>query len=81
MTSTTIKVSRETRDRLKRQAAATGTSLSEHLARLADLADRRARMESLRTAISQTPSAEADAYSTEVQEWEAVELTDASRDQ
>ena len=36
MTATTIKVSRETRDRLKAQAARHHRTLGEHLARLAE---------------------------------------------
>lgn len=55
MTMTTIKVSAETRDRLKAQAAAAQVSLGEHLTRLAGAADRGLRFEALRAAISQTP--------------------------
>jgi hypothetical protein len=56
MTMTTIKVSTETRDRLKAQASAAHVSLGEHLARLASAADRGLRFEALRTAISSTSS-------------------------
>ena len=54
MTMTTIKVSTETRDRLKAQAAMANVSLGEHLTRLASAADRGLRFEALRTAIAST---------------------------
>lgn len=54
MTMTTIKVSTETRDRLKAQAAAAQVSLGEHLARLATAADRGLRFEALRVAVGAT---------------------------
>ncbi|RNL61407.1 antitoxin [Nocardioides marmoriginsengisoli] len=56
MTMTTIKVSTETRDRLKAQASAAHVSLGEHLTRLAAAADRGLRFEALRSAIAATPS-------------------------
>ena len=51
-TMTTIKVSTETRDRLKAQASAAHVSLGEHLNRLASAADRGLRFEALRAAIA-----------------------------
>jgi hypothetical protein len=54
MTMTTIKVSTETRDRLKAQASAAHVSLGEHLARLATAADRGLRFEALRAAVVAT---------------------------
>lgn len=65
MTMTTIKVSTETRDRLKAQAAAAHVSLGEHLTRLAIAADRGLRFESLRVAVAATgpePTAEDDQW-------------------
>jgi len=61
MTMTTIKVSTETRDRLKAQASAAHVSLGEHLTRLASAADRGLRFEALRAAVAATgpePTAE-----------------------
>lgn len=55
MTMTTIKVSTETRDRLKAQAASAHLSLGDHLARLAAAADRGLRFEELRAAIVAAP--------------------------
>lgn len=55
MTMTTIKVSTETRDQLKAQAAAAHLSLGDHLARLAAAADRGLRFEALRAAIVTSP--------------------------
>ena len=54
MTMTTIKVSTETRDRLKAQASAAHVSLGEHLSRLADAAERGLRFEALRAAVAAT---------------------------
>jgi len=54
MTMTTIKVSTETRDRLKAQASAAHVTLGEHLTRLASAADRGLRFEALRAAIAAT---------------------------
>jgi len=75
MTVTTIKVSSETRDRLKAQAAAAHVSLGAHLARLADAADRGLRFESLRTAITATPTDVRAAYDAETDEWLEADLT------
>jgi len=69
--TTTIKVTTETRDRLKAQASVAGTSLGEHLARLADLADRHERLESLRVAIATTPADQAEERDGE---WLAADL-------
>lgn len=70
MTMTTIKVSTETRDRLKAQASAAHVSLGEHLARLASAADRGMRFEALRAAISSSPSD----LTTEDREWLDADL-------
>ncbi len=74
MTSTTIKVSTDTRDRLKAQAAAAHVSLGEHLARLADAGDRALRFERLRSAIAQESEADRLAYEAERDEWLHADL-------
>lgn len=77
MTVTTIKVSKETRDRLKAQAGAAHLSLGEHLTRLADSADKAARLAALSRAIAETPVDLAAGYAAEAAVWEAAELNDA----
>ncbi len=74
MTSTTIKVSTETRDRLKAQAAAAQVSLGEHLARLADAGDRALRFESLRAAIARESETDRLAYEAGRDEWLDADL-------
>lgn len=80
MTMTTIKVSTTTRDRLKTQARRVNRSLGDYLIDLADEADRRARLESLRIAIADTPSKARSALARETDEWQRTELSDAARD-
>jgi hypothetical protein len=75
--TTTIKVSTETRDRLKAQAAAEGISLGEHLARLADLADRRDRLERLRVAVAGMTADQWESYAAESDAWQSADLTTA----
>lgn len=77
VTATTIKVSSQTRDRLKAQAAAAHVSLGEHLTRLADAADREARFAGLRQAIADMPPEVAASHRQETEAWEATELIDA----
>ena len=79
MTMTTIKVSPDTRDRLKAQAKAAHRSLGEFLVDLADLAERRARFDSLRQAITQTSAETRASHVAESAEWERTELADLSR--
>jgi len=74
--TTTIKVSNETRDRLKAQAAAAQVPLGEYLTRLADLADRRDRLAAMRRAIDSTGEAELAAYRAEAAEWAQANLVD-----
>lgn len=74
MTVTTIKVSSETRDRLKVQAAATGDSLGDYVARLADKADREARFAALRAAYASTPPEVMEGYWRETREWLDADL-------
>lgn len=76
MTATTIKVSSETRDRLKAQAARDNVTLGEHLARLADRADRDLRFQALRDAVAATPEADLRSYQQETREWLEAELGD-----
>ena len=76
--TTTIKVSDELRDRLKAQASRDGLTLGAHLARLADAEDRRERLQSLKTAIASTTTADAASHAQESAEWERAELTDTN---
>lgn len=73
MTTTTIKLSSEVRDRLKLQAAAAHRTLGEHLAHLAELGDRADRFEALRAAIVATPADAMESYSAEVAEWDRID--------
>jgi hypothetical protein len=74
---TTIKVSTQTRDRLKAQTAQARVPLGEHLRRLADAADRQRRFAALREAVGQTPPDLAESHAAETEEWETIELSDA----
>ena len=74
MTTTTIKVDRAVRDRLKAQAAAEHRTLGDHLAHLADLAERRARLEQLREAMERTSDADLASYRAETSEWLDADL-------
>lgn len=74
MTSTTIKVSVETRDRLKAQAARDNLTLGEHLSRLADHADRARRFQELRESIARTSDADLRSYEAETREWLDADL-------
>jgi predicted transcriptional regulator len=69
MTVTTIKVTSETRDRLKGQAAALGQSLGDYLAHLADKADREARFAAIRAAHAATPADVMEEYWRESRDW------------
>lgn len=69
MSSTTIKVSTEVRDRLKLQAAAAHRTLGDHLAYLADMNDRRSRFAALREAIDATPVEAMADYHAEAEAW------------
>jgi hypothetical protein len=69
---TTIKVSTELRDRLKAQATEHGRTLGEHLAVLADRADREARFARLRRQIASTPAALRSSYLEEIGTWDAT---------
>ncbi|MFT4215777.1 MAG: hypothetical protein QM619_01120 [Micropruina sp.] len=73
MTLTTIKVNREVRDLLKRQAAAAHRTLGDHLAHLAALADKQQRIERLRAEIDATPASDLASYREETQWWESAQ--------
>lgn len=73
MTVTTIKVTRELRDRLKGQAAAAHRTLNEHLAHLATLADKQQRIEQLRAEIDATSEQDAASYRAETEWWESAQ--------
>jgi predicted transcriptional regulator len=73
MTSTTIKVSTEIRDQLKRQAAAQHRTLGAHLAHLAQLGERESRMHRLGAAIKATPVSDLESYRDETREWDQIE--------
>jgi predicted transcriptional regulator len=78
MTTTTIKVSKEVRDRLKAQASAAHITLGQHLERLAEAADRGMRFEALRRAIETTSDESLAAWASEAREWTEADLgTDA----
>lgn len=78
MTTTTIKVDSATRDRLKRQAAAADLTLGQHLARLADSADREVRLRALRAAVAATPADVMADWAAESDGWESTELGEPS---
>ena len=71
--TTTIKVSNDVRDRLKAQASRAHRTLGEHLAHLADLADREGRFEAMRQAIADTPPEAMASYADEVAAWEQLD--------
>lgn len=74
MPATTIKVSTETRDKLKAQAARSQVSLGDHVARLADAAERGLRFEAMRAAIAATPADARASYEAETEAWLDADL-------
>lgn len=72
MSSTTIKVTRETRDLLKEQAASQRKTLDEYLRSLAEQQARRERMRQWADAVRQTSSADMESYHRENQAWDQV---------
>lgn len=76
---TTIKLSRETRDRLKARAGSEGLSLGDYLEQLVANAEREARWAALREAIRSTPPELMESYRAETAQWERAELTDGNR--
>ena len=77
MTMTTIKVSMETRDRLKRQAAAVDKSLGSYLDELASRADRAERFRTLKAQLEVTPPDVLESYRAENDDWARAEAADA----
>ena len=73
MSPTTIKVSRELRDLLKRQAAEEHRTLGEHLAHLASLADKQRRLERLRAEVDATSPEDMASYREEAEWWESAQ--------
>ena len=70
--TTTIKVSNEVRDQLKRQAALAHLTLGQHLAYLASLGEREARMVSLRAALNATSPEQLASYREELRAWDRI---------
>ena len=70
--TTTIKVSNEVRDQLKRQAALAHRTLGQHLEYLASLGAREARMASLRAALKATSPEELASYREELRAWDRI---------
>lgn len=73
MTLTTIKVSRDLRDQLKRQAASEHRTLGEHLAHLATLADKQQRLARLLAEIDATSAQDLESYRQESEWWESAQ--------
>lgn len=73
MTQTTIKVSRDLRDLLKRQAKAGHRTLGEHLAHLASLEDKQKRFERLRAEVDATSDEDMASYRDETEWWESAQ--------
>ncbi|MFT3716597.1 MAG: hypothetical protein QM774_11835 [Gordonia sp. (in: high G+C Gram-positive bacteria)] len=71
--TTTIKVSDQVRDRLKKQASADGRTLGEQIEYLLELGDRSARFETLRAEIKATPADQLASYHEELNEWATVD--------
>ena len=71
--TTTIKVSNEVRDRLKGQAALAHRTLGDHLAYLAELGERDARLARLRAAIRATSPEDLESYRRETRDWNHIE--------
>jgi hypothetical protein len=71
--TTTIKVSNEVRDRLKGQAALAHRTLGQHLAYLAGLGEREARMDALRAAVRATPAEDLESWREETSAWERIQ--------
>ena len=67
--TTTIKVDRELRDVLKKQAQAHGRTLGQHLEALAEAEERRGRLAGMGAAMTQNPPD--DAYLAEAEEWQS----------
>lgn len=71
--TTTIKVAKELRDRLRREADRDDLTLGQLLEELLEERARLRRFETMRTALAATPRAEYDAWVDETAEWEATD--------
>lgn len=74
MTMTTIKVTSDTRDRLKAQALHTEQTLGEYLASLADKAERDARFTAMRSAYASMSAEDLESYWQETRNWLDADL-------
>lgn len=70
---TTIKVTSDVRDRLKRQAGVNGLTLGEYLAKLADVGERQLRFEAMQAAIAAAPTDQLDSYNRETAYWDSLQ--------
>lgn len=68
MTATTLKVSKDLRDRIARLAGARGLSAGDLLAQLLDEQDRQARLAAVRSAYASADSS----YAEETRAWDAA---------
>jgi hypothetical protein len=73
---TTIKVTGETRDRLKRGARAQGSTLEQYLVELISERERRDRLDRMEAAWRATPDDVMRDYVAESAEWERAESRD-----
>ncbi len=71
--TTTIKVSNEVRDQLKRQAASANRTLGQQLEYLAGLGEREVRMARLRDSIKATSPEDLASYRREIETWNRLE--------
>lgn len=70
---TTIKVTSDVRDQLKRQASINGLTLGDYLAKLAGIGERQLRLEAMQSAIAATPVDQMESYRQETGFWESLE--------
>jgi uncharacterized membrane protein len=68
MSATTIKVSKDLRDRIARRAAAEGLTAGELITRLLDERDRQVRLAAVRAAYAERDAS----YDAETQAWDAA---------
>jgi hypothetical protein len=74
---TTIKVTPETRDRIKSHAQRADCTINEYLDLLIDSADRELRFDALRRAMANTSEEDMQSWRDETDVWEQSELSDA----
>lgn len=71
---TTIKVSTETRDRVKAHAARSERTIEQYINMLIDLADREQRWDALRAARANMTPSDWVSYNNEVSAWDRADL-------